>query len=78
MAKRATSLAFRIMLDFYYSDSWTDPTKQNKPAAWAGHSFSQLLTNVYTHTFSVMRALKANGTTPKWVQVGNEIPSGQL
>lgn len=78
MAKRAAGLGFRVMIDFHYSDTWADPGKQAKPAAWASHSFAQLLTDVYEHTFSTMTALKAAGVTPEWVQVGNEIPSGML
>jgi arabinogalactan endo-1,4-beta-galactosidase len=78
MAKRATSLGFRVMIDFHYSDTWADPGKQAKPAAWASHPFPQLLTDLYDHTFSTMSALKASGVTPEWVQIGNEIPGGML
>ncbi|MBT9395511.1 glycosyl hydrolase 53 family protein [Hymenobacter sp. NST-14] len=78
MATRAQRLGFRVMIDFHYSDSWADPGQQTKPAAWAGHSFAQLLTDVYGHTFDVLTALRANGVTPEWVQVGNEIPNGLL
>jgi arabinogalactan endo-1,4-beta-galactosidase len=78
MAKRAAGLGFRLMIDFHYSDTWADPGKQAKPAAWASHPFPQLLTDVYAHTFSTMMALKAAGVTPEWVQVGNEIPGGLL
>jgi len=77
-AKRATDLGFRVMIDFHYSDTWADPGKQAKPAAWASHSFPQLLADVYEHTVSTMKALKASGVTPEWVQVGNEIPGGML
>ncbi|WP_303309838.1 glycosyl hydrolase 53 family protein [Hymenobacter sp. BT730] len=78
MATRAKNLGLRIMIDFHYSDSWADPGKQTKPAAWANHNFQQLKTDVYDHTASVMNALKASGVTPEWVQVGNEIPNGML
>jgi arabinogalactan endo-1,4-beta-galactosidase len=78
MAKRAKDLGFRVMIDFHYSDTWADPGKQAKPAAWASHPFPQLLTDVYDHTFSTMTMLKASGVTPEWVQVGNEIPGGML
>jgi len=78
MSKRAHDLGFRVMIDFHYSDTWADPSKQAKPAAWASHPFSQLLTDVYDHTFSTMTMLKAAGVTPEWVQVGNEIPGGML
>jgi arabinogalactan endo-1,4-beta-galactosidase len=78
MAVRAKKLGMRIMIDFHYSDTWADPAKQAKPAAWANHSFSELLNDVYNHTFDVLSALKTAGVTPEWVQVGNEIPGGML
>ncbi|MEN2398395.1 glycosyl hydrolase 53 family protein [Flavobacterium sp. MC2016-06] len=78
MAVRAQKLGMRIMIDFHYSDSWADPAKQNKPAAWAAHSFQDLLTDVYNHTYAVLTLLKNAGVTPEWVQVGNEIPGGML
>jgi arabinogalactan endo-1,4-beta-galactosidase len=78
MAARAQKMGMRVMIDFHYSDSWADPGKQHKPAAWAGDSFAQLLTDVYNHTYDVLSAVKAAGVTPEWVQVGNEIPRGIL
>ena len=78
MAVRAKNLGMRVMIDFHYSDSWADPSKQNKPAAWANHTFAQLLNDVYNHTFDVLTALKTAGVTPEWVQIGNEIPGGML
>ncbi|WFC15891.1 glycosyl hydrolase 53 family protein [Aeromonas salmonicida] len=33
-AKRAKAAGLDIMIDFHYSDSWADPGKQTKPAAW--------------------------------------------
>jgi arabinogalactan endo-1,4-beta-galactosidase len=77
-ALRAQKMGMRIMIDFHYSDSWADPAKQFKPKAWENHSFSQLLTDVYNHTFEVLNLLKAAGVTPEWVQVGNEIPGGMM
>jgi arabinogalactan endo-1,4-beta-galactosidase len=78
MAMRAKAMGMRVMIDFHYSDSWADPGKQTKPAAWANHSFSQLLTDVYNHTFEVLDTLKQCGVTPQWVQIGNEIAGGML
>lgn len=78
MAVRAQKLGMRIMIDFHYSDTWADPGKQAKPAAWANHSFTELLNDVYKHTFDVLTLLKTAGVTPEWVQVGNEIPDGML
>ncbi|WP_158730057.1 glycosyl hydrolase 53 family protein [Flavobacterium sp. I-STPA6A] len=78
MALRAQKAKMRIMIDFHYSDTWADPAKQAKPAAWANLSFDALQNKVYEHTFDVLTALKKAGVTPEWVQVGNEIPSGML
>lgn len=78
MAVRAKKLGMRIMIDFHYSDSWADPGKQTKPAAWVNHTFLELQNDVYNHTFEVLNLLKAAGVTPEWVQVGNEIPGGML
>src|SRR3569623_387276 len=68
----------RIMIDFHYSDSWADPGKQPKPAAWTPLAFPALVTALHDYTVSVMNTLKTNGITPDWVQVGNEVDDGML
>lgn len=77
-AIRAKNLGMKIMIDFHYSDSWADPGKQTKPAAWASMDFAALKQAVASHTTSVLNALKTNGITPTWVQVGNETNNGML
>jgi len=77
-AKRAAAQGMRIMIDFHYSDSWADPGQQTKPAAWSSHTYSQLKTDVYNHTYGILNYLKTNGIAVEWVQVGNEINSGML
>jgi len=77
-AKRAKSLNMRIMIDFHYSDSWADPGKQTKPAAWTSYKLSELKTAVADHTKDVLNELKSNSITPEWVQVGNETGNGML
>jgi arabinogalactan endo-1,4-beta-galactosidase len=78
MAVRARKMGMRVMINFHYSDSWADPSKQEKPAAWKGHDFPRLLEDVYSYTYEVMSTLKAAGVTPEWVQVGNETPGGMI
>ncbi|MFD5115048.1 glycosyl hydrolase 53 family protein [Streptomyces sp. NPDC058391] len=78
VAKRAKAAGMKLLVDFHYSDGWADPGKQNKPAAWATHSYNRLRTDVYDHTFDVLNALKAQGTTADMVQIGNEINGGML
>lgn len=77
-AKRAKDLDMRIMIDFHYSDSWSDPSKQTKPAAWENLSFNELCTAVSNHTTEILTALKNWNITPEWVQVGNETGNGML
>ncbi|GAA3845759.1 arabinogalactan endo-beta-1,4-galactanase [Streptomyces phyllanthi] len=78
IAKRVKAQDMKLLVDFHYSDTWADPGAQSKPSAWAGHSYSQLRTDVYNHTYDVLNALKAQGTTADMVQVGNEINGGML
>ncbi|MES2891277.1 MAG: beta-galactosidase GalA [Bacteroidota bacterium] len=76
MAKRVKDAGMKLLLDFHYSDTWADPGKQYKPAAWRGENFSQLKKSVYEFTKQVMQELKDQGTIPDMVQVGNEINHG--
>lgn len=77
-AKRAQALGMRIMMDFHYSDSWADPSKQNVPEAWKGYDVAGLAEAVGDHTSGVLGLLKDNGVDVEWVQVGNEVNSGML
>ncbi|MEH0448529.1 arabinogalactan endo-1,4-beta-galactosidase [Streptomyces sp. B21-102] len=77
-AKRVKARGMKLLVDFHYSDTWADPGAQTVPSAWAGHSYSQLKTDVYQHTYDVLNALKAQGTAADMVQVGNEINGGML
>lgn len=77
-ALRAKNAGMKIMIDFHYSDSWADPGKQFKPAAWTSLDFATLTSTLHDYTASVMNTLKTNGITPDWVQVGNETNDGML
>ena len=76
MAKRIKAAGMKFLLDFHYSDTWADPGKQFKPAAWKNLSFEELKKALYDYTRTVMQELKNQGTTPDMVQVGNEINHG--
>ena len=76
MAKRVKASGMKLLLDFHYSDYWADPGKQYKPAAWKNLNFTELKKALYDYTKEVMLALKAQGTFPDMVQVGNEINHG--
>lgn len=77
-AKRVKAANMRLLIDFHYSDSWADPGKQAKPAAWNGQNIDALKTSVYNHTVEVLTLLKNNKIVPEWVQVGNETNNGML
>jgi arabinogalactan endo-1,4-beta-galactosidase len=78
LARRIKAAGGIFMLDFHYSDWWADPQKQNKPAAWAKLDFDGLEKQVEAYTGEVIRALKASGAAPDFVQIGNEITGGLL
>lgn len=78
LAVRVKAAGLQLMLDFHYSDSWADPGKQTKPAAWTNLSFTQLEQQMYDYNSNTIAAFKAAGAMPEYVQVGNEIIQGLL
>jgi arabinogalactan endo-1,4-beta-galactosidase len=77
-ARALKAKGLKTLIDLHYSDTWADPGKQVKPAAWSSHTLSQLQRDVYDYTYDVCTALKAQGTTPDSIQIGNEINVGML
>ena len=75
-AKRAQALGMAIMIDFHYSDSWADPSKQNPPAAWKNLNVDEMAAALAAHTKDVLQALKDAKVDVVWVQVGNETNTG--
>lgn len=78
IAKRAKSWGHKLLIDFHYSDTWADPGKQTKPAAWKNYNLAALNTAVYNHTYDICKALANQGTPADYVQIGNEINDGML
>lgn len=77
-AKRAAAQGMRIMIDFHFSDSWADPGKQVPPAKWKDLNLNDMCKAVSAHVDETMQALKKQGITPEWVQIGNETTPGML
>lgn len=77
-AKRAHAQGLDVMINFHYSDFFADPGRQNTPTAWEAMSQTQLSEAMAAHTKEVLLALKSEGISPSWVQVGNETNSGIL
>ena len=77
-AIRAKNAGMDVMIDFHYSDVFADPGKQAMPKAWKDLSLNDLKSAVAKHTTDVLTALKDNGVTPVYIQIGNETRNGML
>ncbi len=73
---RAKAHGMAVLLDFHYSDTWADPSKQIIPAAWANITDVDVLAQtLYDYTFDVLTQLDQENLMPDIVQVGNEVNS---
>lgn len=77
-ALRATSAGLDVLLNFHYSDTWADPSNQNKPSAWDDLNFETLCDSVRQYSHGLVTRLKNQNTLPKYVQIGNETDCGIL
>ncbi|MDT0342412.1 glycoside hydrolase family 53 protein [Streptomyces litchfieldiae] len=78
MARRVHAAGMSLLVDFHYSDTWADPGKQYKPAAWNSLSGSALQQALADHTRDILGSLVAQGTPAAMAQLGNEIHNGML
>lgn len=71
--QRARDNKMKTLLDFHYSDTWTDPEKQFIPKAWAHITdTNELAKALYDYTTATLAALDKKNLLPDIVQVGNE------
>ena len=78
IAERVKNAKLDLLLDFHYSDTWADPSNQNKPAAWENLNFDTLCDSIEQYSRYVITKLKNQNTLPKYVQIGNETDCGFL
>ncbi len=78
LGKRIKDVGMKLMLDFHYSDTWADPSKQWTPDAWKSLTDSELNTQIYDYTKNCLEEMVAAGATPDFIQTGNEISFGML
>jgi arabinogalactan endo-1,4-beta-galactosidase len=78
LAVRVKNAGLQFMLDFHYSDTWSDPGHQAVPSAWTNLAFPQLVQQMRAYNSNCIAAFKAAGAMPDYVQVGNEINGGML
>ena len=78
LAQRAKAHGMMIELTFHYSDFWTNGSMQFKPKDWKNMTLEQLKTAIYDYTKAFLQRMNAQGTSPEYVSLGNEIESGFL
>lgn len=78
LGKRIKDAGMAFMLDFHYSDTWTDPGKHSTPSSWSSMTAAEIATQVYSYTKNCLQELKAAGAEPDFIQPGNEITYGML
>ena len=78
LGKRIKDAGLAFLLDFHYSDTWTDPGKHSTPNSWNSSDPEELKTMLYNYTKDCLNELKAAGAEPDFVQPGNEITYGML
>lgn len=73
--QHAKNQGMEVLLDFHYSDTWADPSKQQIPAAWLNsiNDTDALGNLLYNYTYNTLLELSNEGLLPDIVQVGNEI-----
>ena len=78
IAKEATKYDMKILLDFHYSDFWTDPSVQLLPKAWKAdeNDETKMCDNIYQFTKETIQKFKEAGADVGMAQVGNELTNG--
>ncbi len=79
MAHEVKAAGLNFLLDFHYSDYWTEPGKQIVPKAWVNYSTVSEMSNAISEfTTSSLNHLIENDARPDAVAIGNEVLSGIL
>ena len=81
LGKRIKDAGMYFLLDFFYSDTWTDVSQQWIPAGWGFNrttATETIAAKVKDYTIEALNALAAAGATPDYVQIGNEVSYGML
>ena len=68
----ATNAGMKVLIDFHYSDFWSDPGKQFAPKAWVALPLEQKADALSAFTEESLNTLLDAGVDVGMVQVGNE------
>lgn len=73
--QRAKNEGMKTLLDFHFSDTWADPSKQEIPSAWLSsiNNTEELGSLLYNYTYQTLNNLHNENLLPDIVQIGNEI-----
>ncbi|MEM9931710.1 MAG: glycosyl hydrolase 53 family protein, partial [Bacteroidota bacterium] len=76
--ERAKTAGMSVLLDFHLSDTWSDPSRQIVPNAWAGvvDDLPILKDSLYQYVYKCLANLAEEDLLPEMVQVGNETNKG--
>ncbi len=78
MGQWATKAGMKVLIDFHYSDSWADPSRQTAPKAWKSFNGDPEKTAAAVSDFTTesLDTLLDAGVDVGMVQVGNETNNG--
>ena len=74
LAKRAKNLGLSLELTLLFDGGGS----ASVPPAWAGHTLTQLETDIYNYVKAEIRLYRQGGTMPDLVSIGNEVDTGFL
>ena len=72
----ASNADMKVLVDFHYSDFWTDPSKYSAPKAWQGLTLDEKAAALQTYTENSLSEMLDAGVDVGMVQVGNETTNG--
>lgn len=81
LGRRIKEAGMLLLLDIFYSDTWTDPAQQWIPQSWnmdKTTATNDLADEVRYYTIESINALVEAGASPDYVQIGNEVSYGML
>lgn len=76
LAKRTKNLGLSLELTLFFDGGGSG--SGNPPPAWAGHTLSQLQTDVHDYVKAEILLYRQQGTMPDLVSIGNEVNNGFL
>ncbi len=78
MALKAKAAGMNTLIDFHYSDFYTDPSRQILPKPWRGKKYKEVLLELSNYTKKTLLALKEHEIDVMGVQIGNEVTHGMM